>query len=102
MSWLEEELKSTLKRRNPPDGFADRVLARVEAQSARPRYEWRWMTAMAASILLLLGGYEYREEQRRKEAERVQAEVRLAFEITQEKFEFVRAQLSRIAAKGEI
>ena len=101
MSWLEEELKASMKRRTPPEGFAGRVMSRVESRR-KPAVDWRWLGAMAASVALVFGGYEYREDQRRKEAVRVQAEVRLAFEITQEKLEFVKAKLDRLGLKGEI
>ena len=101
MSWLEEELKASMKRRTPPEGFAGRVMSRVDARR-KPAVDWRWLGAMAASVALAIGGYEYREDQRRKEAMQVQAEVGLAFEITNEKLELVKAKLSRIGMKGEI
>lgn len=102
MSWLEQELRSSMKRRTPPPGFADRVLTRVNARQPAKRFDWQWAAAIAASIVIAAGGYGYRQEQRRQEAERVQAEVRLAFEITQEKLELVKTKLSKFGLKGEI
>ena len=101
MSWLEQELKTAMKRREPPKGFAERVKARVDAEQPGKRFEWRWIAAMAASLVLIVGGHEYRQEQQRREAERIQAEVRIAFQITQKKLELVRTHLSRFAVKGD-
>jgi hypothetical protein len=47
---LEQELKHALSRKDPPAGFADRVMA---ANSRPPSSKW---LALAASIVLLVGG----------------------------------------------
>jgi hypothetical protein len=81
---LENELQAALRRKEPPPGFADRVLARVpSAPVGRPRRTWvRWFAAMAASLLLAGGGLEYRHYQR---GERAKAEVLLAVRIAASK-----------------
>lgn len=104
MSWLEEELKSTVKRRMPPAGFAERVVARAEAGSSPSRSQpvWRWVGSLAACLTLFVGTYAWREELKQREAARVQAELGLALGITAEKLEFVRVRLDRIGRKGEL
>ena len=61
MNELEDELRSVLRRENPPAGFAARVLARAGSH-------WRrWAAAgIAAGLLLSVGSFEYRQYEGRK------------------------------------
>ena len=63
---LEDELRKALRREEPPEGFAERVLARAAAQAEAPvRPWWRfprmrlaWVAACAVPMVLLAGaGY---------------------------------------------
>lgn len=94
MSWMEEGLKQTLKRRPPRPGFTGRVLARA-AESRRQRRNWlRGALAAAACLIVILAGHGYREEQRRREAEKVSAEVQFAMNVAASKVQFVQAKLA--------
>ena len=55
---LESGLRDVLRRVDPPDGFADRVMERVERR--RPR---RRLQAMAAAVLIAItvGGWGVHE-----------------------------------------
>jgi len=79
MASLDDELRSALRRREPSPDFAARVMARVSAAPVRPaRQPWvRWVAAMAAALLLTVGGLEYREYQ----GERAKDQVLLAMRI---------------------
>ncbi len=92
---LEKELKQALRRHEPSNDFAERVMARVAEQSQlacvdAPREsiswwqrrlagffempQWRWAAAGAlACMLIAVGAYRYREHQR-IEAERLALE----------------------------
>jgi hypothetical protein len=112
MSKLDDELKIALRRDEPPDGFAARVLERVHSAPVAPapqavrkswwqwlsqsagslRLEWlpgRWLTAGALACALLLvtvGVYRHRQEElARQEAERAKAQVVLALQIASAK-----------------
>jgi len=67
MDWLENELRRALAREDPPDGFAQRVMAR---SARRPSGTRRWL-AMAAMVVVAAGaagawrqhqGYEAKRE----------------------------------------
>jgi hypothetical protein len=76
---LEHELRTALRRREPPAGFEDRVLTRLHAEPgsgpARQLLAWIriclnpriWAPALAALALLLLVAGQIRQ-QRRQEA----------------------------------
>ncbi|HLY17468.1 MAG TPA: hypothetical protein VKR61_09595 [Bryobacteraceae bacterium] len=89
---LDDELKSALRRHEPPPDFTARVLARVSAGPARTaplaglsstltRKSTRWVAAIAATLLLAAGALEYRQY----EGERAKSQVLLAMRITASK-----------------
>lgn len=94
MDWLEQELKNALSRKEPSEGFDERVAAaarrpRVVAMPAR-----RWLAAAAAVIVLAGAGEGYRWHR----GEVAKQQVMLAMRITGEKLSFVQA---RIAGEGQ-
>ena len=53
---IERELKDVLRRQDPPRGFADRVVRRLETGAA-PVSHWRFRALAAAALLAFaLGG----------------------------------------------
>lgn len=89
---FEYELRVGLRPRQAPDGFADRVIARAQTETARPRIVspvlspagpiMRW--AIAAGLLLAvgLGGYSERQREQRIAGKRARQQVFLALHIT--------------------
>ena len=90
MSRLDDELKIALRREEPPPGFAERVLARVD--SHRPRRPW-WAAAIAAAVMLA-AGVEFEHQRRlRAEGELAKERVMLALQITSSKLQFVKEKI---------
>jgi len=87
MDWLELELKRALAPRDPPPGFADRILGRKPGFHAR-----RWMAAAAAVIVISSAGYGYRWRQG-LEAKR---QVMLAVRIVALKTSHIQAQVKEL------
>lgn len=57
MDWLEEELKTALRREEPSADFAGRVM-----RAARPAAPWpRWLAAAAAVVVITGAGLGYRQ-----------------------------------------
>jgi hypothetical protein len=92
---LEHDLRRALRRKQPSDGFAERVLAR-QAPSTRAdggARSWqgttRWLAA-AAAVLVIAGGtlQHFRNQQMRRET--AKAEVMAALAIASEKLQLVR------------
>lgn len=83
MNSFDDELRAALRRREPPADFTERVLARVAAAPARQETRkaapvWvRCVAALAASVLLAAGAFEYRQYQ----GERAKSQVLLAVRI---------------------
>ena len=108
MDRLEDALREALRRKAPPEGFAERVLARHVAPAPRPgRWQalrlWlqppslRWAGA-AALTLVLLAGFQYTAEQRRRaQGEAAKAQVLMALRITADKLEYTRAKVQQAA-----
>src|SRR6185369_16212314 len=70
---FEDELKLALRRKEPPPGFRQRVLAATR----RPRHAYRSLAA-AALLTLLLGGTTAHFIEERREGERAKEQVLLA------------------------
>ena len=105
MSDLENDLKKALGRQSPPEGFSEKVLAKLPRRDARPPL-WtrlanlvqpptRWAIATAALIVLLVAGTwqlwrsgspsdptVVREQTASREGEQAKAQLMLALRIT--------------------
>lgn len=103
MKEMEEELRRALQRTEPPDGFADRVLARLPQR--RSGFSWlapfglsrSWAPAAAAALVVVVGagswGYHRIEQHRQQQAAQVKAELFYALELTSAKLQATRAKL---------
>lgn len=79
MNDFEDELRSALKRKDPPTGFPDRVVKRLKP---RARLSHGWIAAaIAACLVFSVGGFEYRQYQGRK----ARQQLMLALEIASSK-----------------
>lgn len=89
MDWLEDELKNALSRKEPGEGFDERVLAAARRRNvvAMPR---RWMAAAAAVIVLAGAGEAYRWHRGQEAKE----QVMLAMRITGNKLNLVQARIA--------
>jgi hypothetical protein len=106
MSRLDDALREAMRRETPPGGFAERVMARVQAApeprtwagwlAAFRRPQLRWATALAA-VVLVVGTAGYRNEmQKRAEGERARDQVMLALRITGGKLRMTQEAVRRI------
>jgi len=105
MKRLEDELRNAMQREEPPEGFAERVLARA---SAKKQGLWsgifasrqlRWALAGALCLVLTVSGIEYkrsREEHARGEAAKEQ--LMLALRITADKLQLAQEKVQEHAA----
>lgn len=93
---LEDQLREALRRQDPPEGFAERVIQRTEPvqtrfQSHRAEPKWRFRllwpaVSFATAALMLSVGVEYRRVQQ----ERAGQQAILALRIVSEKLNMVR------------
>ena len=112
MKPLDDELRNLLKRQEPPEGFAERVLDRVESQGrmrtglARPGPWWRrtalrWVAVAAACLLAALGVARYRHQQRvRAQAEQATRQAVWALTMASNELNSALEQAQRITAQA--
>jgi uncharacterized protein involved in exopolysaccharide biosynthesis len=98
MDWLEQELKNTLARKDPPPGFARRVLRGVAHRDLgrAPSSLWRhsrWLAAAAAVVMITGGAAAYRQHQGYLAKE----QVMLAFRIAAVKVNHIQAHIQEAA-----
>ena len=94
MSDFEQELRSALRLEEPPSGFAARVMARTAAKPAPRRSGWL-AAAIAACLLLSMGGFEYRQYRGRK----AKQELLLALEIASGKLNIAQKKINDLSRR---
>ena|SRR5688572_24461335 len=104
---FEDDLRRALRPEEPPEGFGDRVKARLAAQQSTPvpartsRSGWvgvRGLLAAAASLAALSAGtWYYESRQLDDEGARAARDVRIALEIASEKLSIVERRVNRSA-----
>ena len=97
---FQQELRAHLQARPAPEGFADRVLAKVDALPHREPTRWPVRTirnpivrgAIAATVLLsvAVGGYFEHQRERQIAGEHARQQVLLALRITSSTLQDVR------------
>jgi hypothetical protein len=115
MTNFDDELKSALRRQEPPQGFAERVLARAAEQGSHQiKSAWheswlkvfaqplrlpllRWAALATVSVALSLGGVHYRSVQReRAQGEAAKERLLLALRIAGNKLQLARTRVDQI------
>jgi hypothetical protein len=94
MDRLEESLKSALARKEPPEGFAQRVAAKA-ARPAPASGAWvpqRWIAAAAVVVMAVGGGVAYRQHQ----GEMAKEQVMQAMKITAVKLHRIQAHVHEV------
>jgi hypothetical protein len=108
MRSLDDELRSALRRLEPPAGFVERVMARLAARPA-PRAGWaeavrsffrmprlRWAAVgIAACLLLVIGVAQYQREQR-AQGEMAKVQLKQALHIASSKLNLARKRVQGI------
>jgi hypothetical protein len=90
------ELRRALRRVDAPEGFADRVLARVGAPAAAKRHSLRNWAIAATLVISAAGGAWYRaEELRRAQGEDAKRQVLLSLNIAGSKLKAIARKVNR-------
>jgi ferric-dicitrate binding protein FerR (iron transport regulator) len=112
MKPLDDELRNALKRKEPPEGFADRVLARLEHAPRerklmrRPASLWRrpalrWVAVAAACLLAVAGIARYQHQQRvRAQAEQASRQAVWALEMASTELNTALQEAQRITVQA--
>lgn len=110
MTPIEEQLKRALARQEPPQGFTERVLERLKERPPRRRvntrgrwlhrvFAWRLAPVMAA-LLLLSGGFIYREHEREVSGLAAKQKLLTALQIAGSKLHETRQHVLEFQDKG--
>ncbi|HEY7337169.1 MAG TPA: hypothetical protein VH639_19910 [Bryobacteraceae bacterium] len=97
MNDFDNDLRRTLRRRQPPRDLTAGVMARIAQPAKRSIFavfHWRPLLAAAAAVLILAAGIgQYREYRRGQEAKR---QVMFALEITAQKLAVVQEKIDEL------
>jgi len=98
---MDNELRDALRRVEPPDGFAERVMKRAAGQTSRlrdvpslRRDRLSMLAAAAALVIAIGGGFWYRAEERRREGEEAKRQVLQSLSIAGSKLRAVQMKIN--------
>ena len=102
---MHDELREALRRVEPPDGFAERVMRKAASAPAAPKRaplveaEWRGMLvtrlAIAATLVITIGaGAWYSAEERRREGEEAKRQVLVSLNIAGSKLRAIEMKVN--------
>jgi negative regulator of sigma E activity len=112
MNPIDDELRNLLRPKEPPEGFSERVMARLETPPARPtigrrvsaffrRPLLRWAVVAAACVVALLGVVRYEHQQRvRAQAEQASQQAIYALRITNEEIGTALRRAQRVTLRA--
>jgi hypothetical protein len=95
---LEHDLKRALRRESPPDGFAGRVMKRIEVNEPRKRPVWWRAAAASVTLGVLLGGYATHKAVEHRRGEHAKEQVLEAMRITSEKMRYAQQEVRAIGS----
>ncbi len=104
MKPMEDDLRRALRRKEPPEGFARRVMERLGEAPARPGVPWvlaargSWWRAAAAAVCVVVltvgGALRYEHDRRdRLAAEAARDQLLTALRLTAGKLKMTRARI---------
>lgn len=102
---LDKELRQALRRKEPSQGFAARVMANLPEKRPSVWVSWfhapvvRWAAAAIVLVAVTSGGYAYREHEREVERGRMaKQQLMLALRITGTKLQLVQQRTQQMGA----
>lgn len=113
MKPLDDELRGLLRRKEPPAGFTERVMSRLETKPPRltpvqrrsASFRWpvlRWAVATAVVCVAVIAGtvrYQH-QQQMRAQAERASRQAILALRITNEQLDAALSRAQHVTAQA--
>lgn len=105
MEPFEELLKQTLERKEPSDGFTERVLAQARKLDSRPRRRFFlpfWFAPALAVLLVLAATLGYQRHRERQEGERASEQLVVALRLTGMKLHQIRNKVAQIGTVKEL
>jgi uncharacterized protein HemX len=102
MSQFERDLRESLRRREPPPGFAEKVLSmsRMSRESETRHTARPWLAVAAALVLMIGGGIFVQQQRQQAEDEKAKEQLMVALRITGSKLRTVQERLSTIQQRA--
>lgn len=95
MNDLHEELRAALRRRDPADGFVDRVMARIPEKPRRPVWNRQWLAIAAATCVAVVGSGAWEQHRRQMEGQKAKQELMYALTVASQSLQTTKHVLTK-------
>jgi hypothetical protein len=95
MNDLDEQLRNAFRRHEPPDGFVNRVMARIPEKRKQPVWNHQWLAVAAAACVAVVGSGVWEQHRRQAEGEKAKQELIYALTVASETLQTTKHVLTR-------
>lgn len=90
-------LRNAFGRQEPPDGFVDRVMARIPEQKRGEKSRWKreWLAIAASACMAVVGAGAWQQHQRQVEGEKAKQQLIYALTIASETLQTTKQMVTR-------
>ena len=92
---LDNALKEAFRRQEPPDGFADRVMARVPERRNAGKWRREWLAIAASALFAVWGAGAWQQHQRQVEGEKEKQQLIYALTVASESLQTTKQLVMR-------
>jgi hypothetical protein len=97
---LENALRKAFERQEPPDGFADRVIARLpdglpKKNRSAPAWRREWLAIAASACMGVIGIGAWQQHQREVQGEKAKQELIYALTVASESLQMTKQLVKR-------
>jgi uncharacterized protein HemX len=92
---FDNALKEAFRRQEPPDGFADRVMARIPQKRSSGGWRRQWLAIAASACFGMVGIGAWQQHQRQVEGEKARQQLMYALTVASESLQTTKHIITR-------
>ena len=93
---LESALRKAFERQEAPDGFTDRVMARLpEKKHGAPAWRRQWLAIAASTCIAVIGAGAWQQQRREIQGEKAKQELIYALTVASQSLQMTKELVKR-------
>lgn len=95
MNDLENQLREALRRQDPSEGFAERVMAQIPHGRQSRAWSRQWLAVAAAACVAVVGVGSWNQHQREAQGEQAKQELIYALSVASNSLQLTKQMVTR-------